>query len=105
MNEPFFQGHYPSQPIMPGVLIIEAMAQASAILVVKTLGADSEGKIVYFMTIEDARFRSLVTPGDTLRIAVTKKHRRSNVWKFEGICRVEEKIVAEAKFSAMVADD
>ena len=69
------------------------------------LSINAEGKLVYFMTIEDARFRNLVTPGDTLRIAVTKKHRRSNVWKFEGVCRVEEKIVAEAKFSAMVVDD
>ena len=91
---------------MPGVMLVEAMAQTAAILVAKSdLSINAEGKLVYFMTIEDARFRNLVTPGDTLRIAVTKKHRRSNVWKFEGVCRVEEKIVAEAKFSAMVVDD
>lgn len=106
INEPQFQGHFPNKPIMPGVMLVEAMAQTAAILVAKSdLSINAEGKLVYFMTIEDARFRNLVTPGDTLRIAVTKKHRRSNVWKFEGVCRVEEKIVAEAKFSAMVVDD
>ena len=104
MNEPFFQGHFPSQPIMPGVLIIEAMAQASAILVVKTLGADSEGKIVYFMTIDNARFRHPVIPGDQLELHCNKIRHRKNVWKFSGKAFVEDNLVAEASYSAMIID-
>src|SRR5688572_22175262 len=84
MNEPHFQGHFPGWPVMPGVLIIEAMAQTAACLVVKTLGDEARGKVVYFMTIEDAKFRKPVVPGDALHIHVTKIQNRKNVWKFQG---------------------
>ncbi|MDG6094371.1 3-hydroxyacyl-ACP dehydratase FabZ [Acetobacter sp. AN02] len=102
MNEPFFQGHFPSRPVMPGVLQIEAMAQTAAVLVVRTLGKDFEGKLVYFMTIENAKFRRPVGPGDQLRIIVTKERRRANVWKFHGVAQVDGVSVAEASFSAMI---
>ena len=104
VNEPFFQGHFPVHPVMPGVLIIESMAQTSAVLVVNTLGPQAEGKIVYFMTIENAKFRRPVTPGDQLRIHVTKLRSRGNVWKFSGVARVDGVAVAEATFSAMILD-
>lgn len=104
VNEPFFQGHFPVHPVMPGVLIIESMAQTSAVLVVETLGPQAEGKLVYFMTIENAKFRRPVTPGDQLRIHVSKVRSRSNVWKFGGVARVEGATVAEATFSAMILD-
>ena len=104
-NEPQFQGHFPDKPIMPGVMLVEAMAQTAAILVAKSdESINSDGKLVYFMTIDNARFRKIVVPGDTLRILVTKKHRRGNVWKFEGECKVDDQAVADAKFSAMVED-
>ncbi|MGC5747307.1 3-hydroxyacyl-ACP dehydratase FabZ [Gluconobacter sp. NFX36] len=102
VNEPFFQGHFPSHPVMPGVLIIEAMAQTAATLVVLTLGKAFEGKLVYFMTIEGAKFRRPVGPGDQLRIEVVKERSRANVWKFKGIARVDGVAVAEATFSAMI---
>ncbi len=105
VNEPHFQGHFPSRPIMPGVLIVEAMAQTAGVLVVHTLGPESEGKLVYFMTIDDARFRKPVTPGDTLHIHVVKQRSRGNVWKFKGGARVEGALVAEATFSAMIVDN
>ncbi|MCZ8313161.1 MAG: 3-hydroxyacyl-ACP dehydratase FabZ [Magnetospirillum sp.] len=105
VNEPHFQGHFPSRPIMPGVLIVEAMAQTAGVLVVHTLGPESEGKLVYFMTIDDARFRKPVTPGDTLHIHVVKQRSRGNVWKFKGEARVEGALVAEATFSAMIVDN
>ncbi len=104
INEPFFQGHFPGAPIMPGVLIIEAMAQTAGALVVETLGKEMEGKLVYFMTIESARFRQPVVPGDRLEIHVSKVHSRGLVWKFQGEARVEDKLVAEAKYSAMIMD-
>ncbi|MBL8806567.1 MAG: 3-hydroxyacyl-ACP dehydratase FabZ [Rhodospirillales bacterium] len=104
MGEPFFQGHFPGRPIMPGVLIVEAMAQTAGILVVHTLGPESEGKLVYFMTIDEARFRRPVTPGDQLRIHVTKDRSRGNVWKFIGEAKVDGVRVAEATFSAMIVD-
>ena len=104
INEPFFQGHFPGAPIMPGVLIIEAMAQTAGALVVETLGPEMEGKLVYFMTIEGARFRRPVVPGDRLEIHVSKVHSRGLVWKFQGEAKVEDKLVAEAKFSAMIMD-
>lgn len=103
-NEPQFQGHFPRHPVMPGVLLIEAMAQTAAALVVATVGQAAEGKLVYFMTIENARFRKPVTPGDQLRIAVEKERNRSNVWKFRGHCLLEGKVAAEANFSAMIVD-
>jgi 3-hydroxyacyl-[acyl-carrier-protein] dehydratase len=104
MNEPHFQGHFPGWPVMPGVLIVEAMAQTAACLVVKTLGEEAKGKIVYFMTIEEARFRRPVTPGDALHIHVTKVQNRKNVWKFAGEAKVDGVVHAEATFSAMIMD-
>ncbi|MBN8521336.1 MAG: 3-hydroxyacyl-ACP dehydratase FabZ [Alphaproteobacteria bacterium] len=103
-NEPHFQGHFPGWPVMPGVLIIEAMAQTSACLVVKTLGDEARGKIVYFMSIDEAKFRKPVTPGDALHIHVTKIQNRKNVWKFKGEAMVNGVIYAEAVFAAMIMD-
>lgn len=104
MNEPHFNGHFPGAPVMPGVLIIEAMAQTAALVVVKTLGEDAMGKLVYFMTIEGAKFRKPVTPGDSLHIHVEKVQSRGPVWKFSGKAKVNDKVYAEATFSAMIAD-
>lgn len=103
-NEPHFQGHFPSKPIMPGVLIVEAMAQTSALFTVNTLGDDAKGKLVYFMSIDNAKFRKPVTPGDTLYIHVTKLQSRGPVWKFKCEGRVDGKRVAEATISAMIMD-
>lgn len=105
MNEPHFQGHFPSFPVMPGVLIVEAMAQTSAILVVQTLGAEAEGKLVYFMSIDTAKFRKPVTPGDSMHIRVTKIQNRKTVWKFKGEATVNGVLCAEAEFSAMIVDN
>ncbi|HSE78951.1 MAG TPA: 3-hydroxyacyl-ACP dehydratase FabZ [Alphaproteobacteria bacterium] len=104
INEPFFQGHFPQRPVMPGVLIIEAMAQTAAVLVVHTLGPEAEGKLVYFMTIDSARFRRPVTPGDTLRIHVRKERKRGPVWKFSAEAKVDGTLVAEATYAAMIMD-
>ena len=104
MKEQQFTGHFPQQPIMPGVLIIESMAQTAAILVVQTLGADAEGKLVYFMSIDNARFRKPVTPGDVMHIHVTKKQSRGPVWKFESQVKVDGQVVAEAPIAAMIRD-
>jgi 3-hydroxyacyl-[acyl-carrier-protein] dehydratase len=104
VNEPFFQGHFPNHPIMPGVMIIEAMAQTSAVLVVETLGPTAAGKLVYFMSIESAKFRKPVVPGDQLRIHVSKLRSRGNVWKFNGVARVNGVSVGEAIYSAMILD-
>lgn len=103
-NEPHFQGHFPGWPVMPGVLIVEAMAQTSACLVVQTMGAEAKGKIVYFMSIDEAKFRKPVTPGDSLHIHVQKIQNRRNVWKFNGKALVDGQICAEATFSAMIMD-
>ncbi|MBT5414700.1 MAG: 3-hydroxyacyl-ACP dehydratase FabZ [Rhodospirillaceae bacterium] len=105
INEPFFQGHFPGKPVMPGVLIIEAMAQTAAVLVVHTLGPNAEGKLVYFMTIDDARFRKPVMPGDTLHVHVRKKRSRNNVWKFEAQAKVDGAVVAQATYAAMILDE
>ncbi len=102
VNESFFQGHFPGHPVMPGVLIIEAMAQTAAVLVVETLGPDAAGKVVYFMTIENAKFRRPVVPGDQLRLHVTKERNRGHVWKFSATARVDGVSVAEATYSAMI---
>lgn len=104
MNEPQFQGHFPGRPIMPGVMIVEAMAQTAGILVVKSMNAEGSGKQVLFMTIDNARFRSPVTPGDVMHIKVEKKQQRGPVWKFSGIVEVDGKKVAEADFAAMITD-
>jgi 3-hydroxyacyl-[acyl-carrier-protein] dehydratase len=104
INEPHFQGHFPGEPIMPGVLLIEAMAQTAGALVVDSLGDAMHGKLVYFMSIEDARFRQPVRPGDQVMIHVAKIHARRLAWKFSGECRVDGKVVADAVFTAMIVD-
>lgn len=104
INEPFFQGHFPSEPVMPGVLVVEAMAQTACVLVVSTFGAESEGKLVYFMSIDGVRFRRPVVPGDRLELHVQKVQGRANVWKFSGKAIVEGKVAAEATFAAMIRD-
>ncbi len=101
-NEPFFQGHFPGRPVMPGVLIIEAMAQTAAVIVVASLGQAAEGKLVYFMSIENARFRKPVEPGDQLRLYCRKERQRANVWRFTGEARVGDTVVAEAVYTAMI---
>ena len=103
-NEPHFPGHFPTQAVMPGVLIIEAMAQASAVLVVETMGLEGEGKLVYFMSIDEAKFRKPVVPGDRMYIEVEVVRNRRNVWKFRGIAKVDGKVVADANYSAMIVD-
>ncbi|MCG8355089.1 MAG: 3-hydroxyacyl-ACP dehydratase FabZ [Kiloniellales bacterium] len=105
INEPFFQGHFPRQPVLPGVLIIEAMAQTAAVFVVETLEGAAAGKLVYFMTVDEGRFRKPVFPGDVLKIHVSKVRNRKNVWKFRGEARVEGTLMAEATYSAMIMDD
>jgi 3-hydroxyacyl-[acyl-carrier-protein] dehydratase len=105
INENYFQGHFPARPVMPGVLIIEAMAQTAAVLVVHTLGPGSEGKLVYFMSVDNARFRRPVFPGDRLDVHVVKQRNRGNVWKFEGRAKVADNLVAEAVFAAMILDE
>jgi 3-hydroxyacyl-[acyl-carrier-protein] dehydratase len=105
INESYFQGHFPARPVMPGVLIIEAMAQTAAVLVVHTLGPESEGKLVYFMSVDNARFRRPVFPGDRLDVHVVKQRNRGNVWKFEGRAKVGANLMAEAVFAAMILDD
>ena len=104
INEPYFQGHFPGQKVMPGVLIIEAMAQTSGALVVYSLGKESEGKLVYFMSVDRAKFRKLVIPGDQLIIEVKKNHSRKTVWKFDCTAKVDNVIVSEAIITAMIVD-
>ena len=105
VNEGFFQGHFPGHPVMPGVLIIESMAQTAAVLVVETLGPESAGKVVYFMSVEGAKFRRPVVPGDQLRIHVVKERNRGNVWKFHAVAKVDGLAVAEATYAAMIMDE
>ena len=104
VNEPHFQGHFPNFPVMPGVLIVEAMAQTAAIMVVYSMGAEAEGKLVYFMGIDNCKFRKPVTPGDSMHIHIAKTQNRKNVWKFRGEAKVEGVLCAEADFSAMIID-
>jgi 3-hydroxyacyl-[acyl-carrier-protein] dehydratase len=105
MNEQFFQGHFPGHPVMPGVLIVEAMAQTAAALVINTIGVTKGIPLVYFMSIDSAKFRKPVVPGDQLRIHVTKDRKRGNVWRFNGVAKVDGVTVAEALYTAMIMDD
>jgi len=104
INEPFFQGHFPDHPIMPGVLIVEAMAQTAAVVVLGALD-ESERSVVYFMSIDNARFRKPVLPGDRMMLHVTKQHGRGNVWKFKGEARVNGQLKAEATYTAMIVNN
>ncbi len=104
MNEPFFQGHFPGRPIMPGVLIVEALAQAAGVLAVESLGLANSGKLVYFMAIEGAKFRVPVEPGCLLQLDVEFVQKRSSICKFSGRASVAGKLAAEAQFTAMIAD-
>ncbi len=103
-NEPFFQGHFPTRPIMPGVLIIEAMAQAAGVLAVETMQLANSGKLVYFMSIDGAKFRSPVEPGCLLDLHVEITQSRGAICKFAGKAMIEDKLVAEANFVAMISD-
>lgn len=103
-NEPFFQGHFPNHPIMPGVLIVEAMAQTAAIVVIESL-SDAAGQLVYFMSIDSAKFRKPVLPGHTVKLQVTKEHGRGKIWRFKGEARVDGTLMAEAVFTAMIVDN
>jgi 3-hydroxyacyl-[acyl-carrier-protein] dehydratase len=102
-NEPQFTGHFPSRPIMPGVLIIEAMAQLSAVLVAKSMET-TEDKEVFFMSIEESKFRKIVAPGDCLVMYSSIVQNRGSVWKFKARSEVDGKIASEAVFTAMVRD-
>jgi len=104
INEPFFQGHFPNHPVMPGVLIVEALAQAAGVLAVEALGLAGSGKLVYFMAIEGAKFRQPVEPGVLLRLEVEFIQKRSSVCKFAGRALVDGRLAAEASFTAMIAD-
>jgi 3-hydroxyacyl-[acyl-carrier-protein] dehydratase len=103
-NEPHFAGHFPDHPVMPGVLIVEALAQTAGALVMHSLSLDSGNRIVYFMTIEKARFRRPVKPGDMLCMKVRALRRRGPVWRFSGEAYVDEALCAEAEFSAMIQE-
>jgi 3-hydroxyacyl-[acyl-carrier-protein] dehydratase len=104
INEPFFIGHFPGNPVMPGVLIIEAMAQSGAVLMSKSLDADVEGKTIMFISVDEARFRHPVRPGDQLRMHVEVLRHRGDLFKFKGRAMVGEKLVAQAEFAAMVVE-
>jgi len=103
INEPFFPGHFPQKPVMPGVLILEAMAQTAGVLAIDFLGEDAKGKVVYFMGIDGAKFRQPVVPGDQLRMKVTKTRGGGAVWKFDAEATVDGQVVAQAKLTAMLA--
>tara|TARA_Y100000590_G_C15586166_1_gene964202 strand:+ start:763 stop:1239 length:477 start_codon:yes stop_codon:yes gene_type:complete len=105
INENQFVGHFPTRPVMPGVMIIESIAQTSAVLVVHTLGSIAEGKLVYFMSIDNAKFRKPVIPGDTMIVNVKKLKRRNSIWKFSGKVFVDKDLVSEAQITAMVVGD
>jgi 3-hydroxyacyl-[acyl-carrier-protein] dehydratase len=104
INEGFFQGHFPDRPIMPGVLIVEALAQAAGVLAVESLGLAGTGKLVYFMAIDGAKFRAPVEPGVLLRLEVAFVQKRATVCKFAGRAYVGDKLAAQADFTAMIAD-
>jgi 3-hydroxyacyl-[acyl-carrier-protein] dehydratase len=104
INEPFFQGHFPGRPIMPGVLIVEALAQAAGVLAMESLGDAGNGKLVYFMAIEEAKFRTPVEPGVLLTLDVEVVQMRGKISKFAGKASIGDKLAAEARFTAMIAD-
>jgi 3-hydroxyacyl-[acyl-carrier-protein] dehydratase len=104
INEPFFQGHFPQYPVMPGVLIIEGLAQTAGALCVASLSEDYKADLVYFMGIDRAKFRRPVLPGDQLHYHVRKVRNRGRVWKFFGEAKVDGQVAAEAEVSAMLAD-
>ena len=104
INEPFFAGHFPDRPIMPGVLIVEALAQAAGVLAVESLGLAGSGKLVYFMAIDGAKFRTPVEPGVLLTLEVEFLQKRATVCKFAGRASIGDKLAAEANFTAMIAD-
>jgi 3-hydroxyacyl-[acyl-carrier-protein] dehydratase len=104
VNEPFFQGHFPDYPVMPGVLLIEAMAQTGAVLMSKSLEVDTAGKAIFFMSADNCRFRQPVRPGDVVRMPVKVVRHRGDVFKFAGQCLVGDKVAAEAEFAAMVVE-
>ncbi|WP_417669015.1 3-hydroxyacyl-ACP dehydratase FabZ [Roseibium sp.] len=104
INEPHFTGHFPSRPVMPGVLLIEAMAQTAGALCVHAKGTDTPPQLVYFMTIDKAKFRKPVVPGDRVEFHVKKIRQRSTIWKFDAVAKVDGAKVAEAEISAMLVD-
>src|SRR6185437_3777370 len=104
MNEPFFVGHFPGQPVMPGVLIIEAMAQSGGVLMSKSLDIDTRGKGIMFISVDNCRFRNPVKPGDMLRMPVEVLRARGDVFKFRGRGLVGDKVAAEAEFAAMLIE-
>jgi 3-hydroxyacyl-[acyl-carrier-protein] dehydratase len=104
INESYFQGHFPGRPIMPGVLIVEALAQAAGVLAVESFGLAGSGKLVYFMAIDEAKFRSPVEPGVLLRLEVEFVQKRATVSKFAGRALIDGKVAAQANFTAMIAD-
>jgi len=104
VNEPFFQGHFPTRPVMPGVLIIEALAQTAGVLVIHTLGEAGEGRLIYFMAVDNARFRKPVIPGDVLVLEVEKERERGNVWRLGCVAKVEGATVAQATITAMLLE-
>ncbi len=104
INEPFFAGHFPGAPVMPGVLIVEAMAQTGGLLMSKSWNSDPKGKIILFMSVDNCRFRLPVRPGDVLRLSVKVVRARANVVKFAGRALVGERLAAEADFAAMLVD-
>lgn len=103
-NEPYFQGHFPSRPVMPGVMVIESMAQTAGVLVVHTLGPSAEGKLVYFMSVDSARFRRPIMPGDRMHIHVRRERRRGNVWRFAAEVKIDGQLAADATVTAMILD-
>ena len=105
MNEPFFVGHFPNNPVMPGVLIVESLAQAGAVLMSKSLNADVTGRTIYFTSVENARFRHPVRPGAVLRLVVEVVKHRGDLYKFRGKAMVGDKMAAEAEWAAMVVDN
>jgi 3-hydroxyacyl-[acyl-carrier-protein] dehydratase len=104
-NEPFFPGHFPGRPIMPGVLIVEAMAQTAGILAFKSMPEEEQGKPVYFLGIDNVRFRKTVVPGDQLRLELEITKHRQSIWRFKGKALVDGKLVAEAELLAMLGDE